>query len=246
MGEPNTRELAFAPTPGSMVSCPVKDGAQIGAGRCVEWQRDNGCHCDNALVSLRVVEEALQGRSHQEPEDDARERIERLDDVRRLIVRAEQIEKQRPEVCAHCGRKPGDKAPDGRLVLHMKCQRVDCERIHCTACLNAGIAHPPIEKQRPRPAKEEEMPEGVKSDPCEKCGGRVGTRQPGKVCAKCAGANGKPETSAPPKRNARQAWAKAPRAPEGHGGDVVSILKAQLSHHQEQARKIEKALEVLA
>lgn len=172
MTEPGTRELDRAASPGSSVACPLKGGAQIGNGRCVEWQRDNGCHCGNALVALRRVEEHLV----QEPLRDGGkvdnivavkvERIQQLEQVRGLIARAEQIEKARPEVCGNCGRKPGDRAPDGKLVLHMRCQRVDCESIHCTACLNDGTAHPRIENQRPaQPAKENDVAR-FKMDPC--------------------------------------------------------------------------------
>jgi hypothetical protein len=106
--EPGTRDLAGGPAPGSAVPCPLKGGAQIAHGRCVEWQRDNGCHCEFALVSLRRVDELLhlgpvaptntergQMARGAHPEDD---RQERLDEVRGLIARAMQMEKTRPAI----------------------------------------------------------------------------------------------------------------------------------------------------
>lgn len=98
MNEPGTRELDRGAPPGTVVPCPLKAGAMIGVGRCVEWQRDNGCNCEHALVSLRRVEELLAEKrsATSESAEDEEARVERLDEVRGLIARAEQIEKERP------------------------------------------------------------------------------------------------------------------------------------------------------
>jgi hypothetical protein len=110
VSEPGTRELdraAFATISGSFVPCPLKAGAQIAAGRCVEWQQENGCHCEHALPSLRRVEKHLTDEPARKagPGDAMlavveERRLEQLDGVRTLIERAEQMEKARPVVVA--------------------------------------------------------------------------------------------------------------------------------------------------
>jgi hypothetical protein len=101
MGEVGTRELAFAATPGSSVPCALKGGAQIAPGRCVEWQVENDCHCEFALVSLRHVEEALKAPIREagpvETIAEAKaQRLKQLDEVRGLIARAEKLEREKP------------------------------------------------------------------------------------------------------------------------------------------------------
>lgn len=96
MGEVGTRELAFAATPGSSVPCPLKGGAQIAPGRCVEWQVENACHCEFALVSLRHVEEALKDPIREIIAEAKAQRLKQLDEVRELIARAEKLEREKP------------------------------------------------------------------------------------------------------------------------------------------------------
>lgn len=257
--EAGTRELAFAATPGSSVPCPLKGGAQIAHGRCVEWQRDNGCHCEYALVSLRREHDHLYGSPRQELPADAAARHEKLEEVEGLIKRAEALEAARPEVCRNCGRKPGDKAPNGKRVLLMRCQRVDCESVHCTACLNDGTAHPRIpENVRPAaPAKEQSM--GASYSQGRKCN-REGCKNPvadtskSGTCTPCKqGYKPGSEASiakAPKTARTDAALPTAPKAtpaPVVHSepGDVISLLEARKEKLLSEAARIDKAIEVL-
>src|SRR5882762_10054425 len=86
----------FAP---SMVACPLKNRQEIGMGRCVENQRENGCHCEHALPSLRRIKEHLAQPGNRQAgtfEQDERGRAEALDEIAGLMERAEHIEKDRP------------------------------------------------------------------------------------------------------------------------------------------------------
>lgn len=104
--EPGSRELDRPATPGTVVPCPLKNGAQIAVGRCVEWQDENGCHCEFALVSLGLVKELVEAETiftgDSKPGAELRiaaleaDRDARLAKIRDLTARAKEIETARP------------------------------------------------------------------------------------------------------------------------------------------------------
>lgn len=103
--EPGSRELDRPATPGTVVPCPLKSGAQIAVGRCVEWQDENGCHCQFALFSLGLVKKLVEGETitgDSKPGSELRiaareaDRDARLAKIRDLTARAKEIETARP------------------------------------------------------------------------------------------------------------------------------------------------------
>lgn len=216
---PGTREMHCAPSPGSSVACPLKGGAQIGNGRCVEWQRDNGCHCENALVALRGEEERLLAYPDPVPREDQRnkgvpsaraiwqQQQQQLQEVRQLIARAEQIEKSRPVP------EPAEE----ETVSHLTERTCGWKESPCS----------------------EKLGESNKSGLCNPHNSVMYARK------KAAEKKGATATHAPKPRKANKERQRM-RSPEPASGDVVGILRSRLAHHEEQAAKIAKALEVLA
>lgn len=126
----HTNNPAAAPTPGTVVPCPLKR-SQIAVGRCVEYQQENGCHCEHALTSLRLV------RRHLELDDshgagDAIRRAEKLDEIRELTARAEQIEAARPpkSIEEKPAPPPEEKKPmPVTYSQNRKCSNEGCGRV---------------------------------------------------------------------------------------------------------------------
>jgi hypothetical protein len=94
--EKGDRDLHTLPDPTSTVPCPLREQQHIAMGRCVEYQRDAGCHCEHALGALRRTEKFLIDPRGPQSAYDATAQADQLDGVRALIERAVQIEKARP------------------------------------------------------------------------------------------------------------------------------------------------------
>lgn len=127
----HTNNPAAAPTPGTVVPCPLKR-SQIAVGRCVEYQQENGCHCEHALTSLRFVRRKL------DEDDSSREagfqerRAEKLDEIRELTARAEQIEAARPPKSIE--KKPAPPPEEKKPMpvtysQNRKCSNEGCGRV---------------------------------------------------------------------------------------------------------------------
>jgi hypothetical protein len=237
------RELDRAPEPGTVVPCPLKQGARIGVGRCVEWQRDNGCHCEHALVALSATKKHLE-HPHQstESEDAAAERAEQLDAVRELIRRAEQLERVRPKPEPPVPRFDPRGLPEGGLRRQVI----------------------PKQQQLATPAKERDVA-SLTDRTCEwkegPCSERLGNQNKSGLCnrhnsvlymrKRAAEERGEEPPRAKPAGNGhakRTVTARKPKPPPSAPAvldDVASLLQRQRDHYAAQLARIDRAIAAL-